>query len=257
MSGEFPGGTPEDHDFVTLEPGDAETSLTQTSSLERAPWVAHGPESPYEQREHLEDMLGTAVDELAEELQSSPDRLTRMIGEKLRLKLDFKNMITGMFDSVNDPTVYSQLKKFGIFVAYDTRAAFGYEHEEHGFAIERGDSIIDLHIPPVPRDMRSLGDVKDSLALLADFIGIHGLEPKYVMGVTYLRMAQLAHRQFGFNLSMPYPHELPEEVTNGIKRIHKEYVAKGGEANFVIPAIIWLKTEDFLDKFKHTEEDKA
>jgi len=175
-----------------------------------------------------------------EMLRGPEDPLTREIAEKILAKAEIKDRVDSLFAHADDITVYQEFKKLGIFVVRDAEATFDYEDQEAGFNLSRGDHYLDLHLPPVPKDLRSRAAVNTSLDLVQQYITAHSLQPKYLMGVTYERMAQLAQRQFGFRVAYPNPDSLPDAVVRGVQRVYEGFTQAGMNGESIgLPAIVF------------------
>lgn len=204
------------------------------SSIERD--VEDTPE-----RTLLEGVRSAALDIL----HSNPENLlAREIAEKMLMKAEIKDRIDEMSAHADDVAVYQELKKLGIFVVRDAKATFDYGDPESGFSLQTGDSYLDLHVPPVPEGLRSRAAVRASLDLVRQYAEEHQLEPKYVMGVTYERMARVANRVFGFDIAYPSADSLPDEVVGGVERVFQQFTEAGHSGQEMgMPAIVFMKLD--------------
>ncbi|HEX8762987.1 MAG TPA: hypothetical protein VF733_04505 [Candidatus Saccharimonadales bacterium] len=175
-----------------------------------------------------------------EMLHNAEDLLSREIAEKILAKVEIKDRVDSLTSHADDVTVYQEFKKLGIFVVRDTRATFDYEDKEGGLSLRKGDQYLDLHLPPVPKGSRSRDAVHASLALVCEYISAQGLNPKYLIGVTYERMARLAERQFGFSVAYPDPDLLPASVVRGVEQVYEGFTQAGRSGQDLgLPAIVF------------------
>ena len=181
-------------------------------------------------------------------LGNPEDALSREIAEKLLFKATVKEQVDDMLAYADDSSVYQGLKKLGTLVVREAEAQFDYDDPDSGFSIQRGDSYLDVHIPPVPREQRSRDTVYASLALVREYIIAHSLQPKYVMGVTYQRLGEVAHQVFGFNIAYPNPTLLPSSVIAGVQRVYEQFTEDGlSGRDMGLPVIVFKDTAEFLD----------
>jgi hypothetical protein len=186
--------------------------------------------------------LRTAATEI---LQDSPEgSFSREIAEKMLMKAEIKERADEMQTHADDVTVYQEFKQLGVFVVRDAKAAFDFEDPESGFSLQKGDRYLDLHLPPVPEGLRSRKAVRDSLDLVKQYAEKQQLKPKYLMGVTYERLAHVANRVFGFDIAYPNPAALPNAVVAGVERVHQQFTEAGHDGESIgLPAIVFQKIE--------------
>lgn len=182
---------------------------------------------------------------LARELLQGPENaIAREVAEKLFQKAEIKERSAQLMAGADEVGFYQEYKKLGLFVVRDTEAVFDYGDEESGLDLKRGDKILELHVPPVPAGKRSREEVDRSLALIEEYVDEHGLEPKYLLGVTYERLAKLAKRQFGFSVAYPTRDQLPVGLVDGIERVHQNFTDAGAEGRDMgRPVIVFLEAE--------------
>ena len=182
-------------------------------------------------------------------LRDNPeDVMTREIAEKLIAKADIKDRVRDLSDGADDVMLYQEFKRLGIFVVRDATATFDFKDEISGLSIKTSDSYLDLHLPPVSEDSRSRDAVEDSLRMVAEYIAIHQLEAKYIMGITYEKMARLA-KGFGFHMAIPDPTLLPEGVVRGVEQVFERFTEAGQKGESVgVPAVVWLSTDELFDR---------
>lgn len=114
-------------------------------------------------------------------------------------------------------------QQFGIFWAVEAIAEETMQDPESGFSLGKGDSYIELHLPPVEPENLTLKKVTSSLQSLAGYIDSTGLTPKYIMGITYERLAD-ASRRMGFSVINP---SLPPDLREGVERFNRAAVREG------------------------------
>lgn len=177
------------------------------------------------------------------------DKVKRAIAEKILYKAEIKDSdvyLDGGEDSVDN---YQELKRLGIFIIRHAVAEFDYEDTQTGFKIHEGDSYIDLHLPPVPEESRNKQAVEDSLRMIAKYIAINKIDAKYVMGVTYEKMARLAEKGYGFHITYPCAESLPERTAKSISEIYelsKNAGMKGEDMG--TPTIVYLTIDELRDR---------
>lgn len=191
----------------------------------------------------------------ANEMLSSPDSLTRAIGEKLAMKVRVKSQVDDLLDGADNIERHQDLKKLGVFVIREEHARFTYEDPESGFSIKEGESFLDIHLPPVPIDRRNRDSVQSSLEMLAKYMKFHGINPKYILGITYERLGRFAERAFDFNRLDINPGVLPNDVVNGVVKV---YEATGRAEEMGPPVVIYRDVQGFLDQYSpQTDQETA
>ena len=108
-------------------------------------------------------------------------------------------------------------------MAVERTAEEQFSDPKTGFILNEGDFYIELHIPPVRPDDRVIGQVESSLESLAGYLDEKVLRPKYIMGITYERIARVSEK-WGFTVVNP---DLPEEVSNTFERFSRMAVREG------------------------------
>jgi hypothetical protein len=211
----------------------------------RGPEFSTGAETHEPNPERL--LLDQARSAALEMLHGSEDPLTHEIARKILAKINIKERVDELMTHADDITAYQELKKLGIFVVHDTQATFDYEDTETGLSLHQGDKYLDLHLPPVAPGLRSRDAVESSLNLVGQYIKAHNLRPKYLMGVTYERMAKIAERRFGFSVAYPNPDSLPEGVVRGVQRVYEGFTQAGANHRDIgVPAIVFMETTSLL-----------
>lgn len=142
-------------------------------------------------------------------------------------------------------------QQFGIFWAVEAIAEKRMKDNKSGLSLKKGDPYIELHLPPVPEDKRTLQNVLSSLGSLASYIELSGLTPKYIMGITYERLANVSEK-LGFTVINP---DIPDELRDSIERVNKIAVREGLKDHFPGELLlVFQKRETFLKNFLPQEE---
>ncbi len=185
----------------------------------------------------------------AQRMAESSHELTRAIGEKILEKDKVKEQVEQMVAGAHDTSVQQDLKMLGVLVVRETEAKFAHEDPETGFSIQPGDIYLDLHLPPVPAHLRSRQAVEESFRLIAEYIRIHDLDHKYLIGITDEKLAELAHRQFGFEVIFPDPKDLPSDVVAGVENVYMKYRNSPQGVEIPIPVGVFMGTKDLLSRY--------
>lgn len=193
---------------------------------------------------HPAEQLVAGLDQAAEVMLSSPDGLTRAIGEKLRCKATIKREVDDMLDGADDVTRRQEFKKLGIFVVREQNARFSIESTESGFSIQEGDAYLELHLPPVPKDLRSRSEVERSLKLVADYVKAHEIEARYLLGITYEKLGNVA-KTFGFRMFSVNPSILPSDTVHAVARVYEE---AGFLGDIGYPAVVFMGSAELLQR---------
>lgn len=127
----------------------------------------------------------------------------------------------------NEIGVYEEKKRLGIFHLYDTISDFEYHDDNTGFSIMRGDRYFDLHVPPFPRLKYTPGTIRDSLDMVDAYVDLHKTDAKYVLGITYERLALMGLR-FGYEISRPPEDTFDSSITEGVIDFYDIY-SKGAQ----------------------------
>lgn len=174
------------------------------------------PNSP---EQHLRDQLKQEVYSV---LEHTEDPLAYEICNKILEKLAIKDEIDQILIGKDDITWYQQKKQLGIFWVIDRQARITYIDKEHGIEIHEGDSILDIHLPSTMTEdekQNPFPHIERSMRMIADYIVRQDLHPKYVMGVTYERLARVSRRQ-GFKVIEP---EVPDDIRRGVERVYQRF----------------------------------
>ena len=201
-------------------------------------WQRRQERPPQNLREEVERMYLEAPTELGKEILGK-------ILEMLDAKERFKKLAA--YIAAADPKdikSYYPQKKLGILLVCDTASPFDYKAGKT--LIEKGDRIIQLHLPPRNKDQKNNGllpDLKESFKLTAQYIKYNNLNPKFITGCSYEPLIKLTERRFGFNAVRV---NIPEDWAERIKKVFNRYVdgTKEPEIGF-----IYQTKENFLSRF--------
>lgn len=171
----------------------------------------------------------------------------REVLEKVLFKLGLKSDLEDAIRHADDTSRYQKMKKFGVLLVFDRQAKTEWKSTDGEFELRKGDSYIDVHLPPVSKEKRVdlFTQAKHSFELLAHYIKEQNLDPKYVMGVTYEKLAGVA-RRYGFEtLAL----DIPPDVRVGVERVYARFrESKEGESMGQI-SLCFQSKEDFIARF--------
>lgn len=156
-------------------------------------------------------------------LRNAEDPLAIEIAEKILGKLDIKDRIDEINRHKDDPTLYQSWKQLGLFLVMDKASRIDYADSKAGFEVRKGERILDIHLPPTPPEQRTLANVTKSMRLIAEYIDKQKLDVKYVMGVTFEKMAMVSRRQ-GFTVIEP---EIPDDIRTGVENVYRRFNNQG------------------------------
>lgn len=141
---------------------------------------------------------------------------------------------------------------FGLLLAYDAWADFDYQDNATGFDIHVGDPYVELHLPPVPERLRSWAAARESLRQLGRHVAEHRVPSKYIMGITYPRLAMAAHWRFGASVIFPQPTDLPPWAVGGVEQLLEGSYLGNDPRNQVAGriALLFWETADFLQAYQ-------
>lgn len=225
---------------------DPEKKEIDKKSRERQLWREYeAAATPLERLRCLEIIISSIV-------EGSESALTREIAQKFLEKMAFKREIESMTIHGDDPQVYSRMKKLGLFIVIDRRSEHAMKSVDRDLDIEVGDELLDLHLPPVDEATREnlFAEATRSFKLIAQYMEIHNLHPKYIIGITYNALARAA-RRYGFASKRI---DLPAELVQPVERVYAESERgkRGDQLEHV--AIIYQTGEAFTERFADEEE---
>lgn len=173
------------------------------------------------------------------------DELSREILEKILGKLDIKDRVEELDATRDDPTIYGTWKRLGIFVVIDRASEIDWNDSDSNFEVKKGERVLDIHLPPVSKDKLSPQSVRSSLEQIAQYIFTHNLNPKYVMGVTFERLAKVSQRQ-GFSVVEPV---LPDHIRHGVERVYERFGHNGTSKRGMGKILLcYQQTSQFLER---------
>ena len=168
--------------------------------------------------------------------------ILRKVDEKIQLKRDI-GAITRYKDDI---TIKQPLKQLGIFMVQHRDSRISYTDESTGLEIRQGDPVVELHIPPVQSEDRTLSAATASLRQVAAYMDYHNLNPKYVLGVTYERLASASRRQ-GFTV---VETSLPANVTQRVEDVYSRFTDQGKNGKPMGKVMLCYQTgEDFKARY--------
>jgi hypothetical protein len=146
----------------------------------------------------------------------------------------------------SDPSIVEPIKRFGMFVITDQTALADWPFTDDEFSLSQGDRFLNVHMPPPiegqPRP--TLAQAAEDYAHIADYIRQHDLPIKYILGITYQRLAVTGRRQ---NYTM-FAVELPSVLAETQRAIYDKHLA--ASAKDPGPTTLLYHTrESFLTQF--------
>ena len=192
---------------------------------------------PQTLKEEVEKMYLEAPTELGREIMG---KILEMMNAKERAKQLASYVATA---DPKDITTYYPEKKLGIVLACDTVSSQTYR--EGDTVIQRGDRLLQLHLPPrasasSPRSL--LRDVSESLQLTSDYINYHQLSPKFITGCTYEPLVSVIEKRYGFKAARV---GIPVEWRDRVERVFHRYVDPNLEPKI---GFVWSTLRDFQDR---------
>lgn len=172
--------------------------------------------------------------------------LAHEVARKISDKLDLKEYIDRMQHHRDDVTIRQPLKQLGIFMVKESKTRIDYDDPTTGFSIKPGDEVLDLHMPPVPQDKRTLSAATRSMALIAEYMQRHDINPQYIVGVTYERLAQVSRFQGFTVVDIP----IPDDVRKRVERVYQKIAEPGLKDKPMGKVMLCYQTrEDFMRRF--------
>lgn len=174
------------------------------------------------------------------------DTLSYEVAVKILEKLDIKDRIDEIHQFRDDPTVYQNWKQLGLFIVVDHTSRIDWKDEQAGFEINKGDRILDIHLPPVPKGQNTLSNVTHSMQLIAEYIQRQELDVKYLVGATFEKLARVSIRQ-GFTVIEP---QLPDDVRRGVENVYRRFNDRGINADSMGRVLLcYQPTNQFLQRY--------
>ena len=183
-------------------------------------------------------------------LERSDDPLSIEVANKILEKLQIKDIVDDLVRYKDDPKIYRQWKQLGLFIVIDRTSRIDWVDKKNRFEVKKGDSILDIHLPTVPQDQRNpasmVREVHRSMQLIAEYVTQQDLHPKYLMGVTFEKLARVSRRQ-GFTVIEP---EVPEDIKRGVENVYMRFGDLGvNERSMGKILLCYQSTDKFLQKY--------
>lgn len=201
-------------------------------------WRERQERPPQNLKEEVERMYLEAPTELGREILG---KILGMLNAKDRAKQLAAYVATA---DPKDITTYFPEKKLGILLVCDTTSPKTYRAGDT--VIERGDKIMQVHIPPrTPAGQNNplLTVLTESLQLTSDYIASQGLNPKFVTGCTYEPLVRIAERRYGFDAVRV---NIPAEWSERVERVFRRYIDPSREP---VVGFIYATTQEFQGRF--------
>jgi hypothetical protein len=188
--------------------------------------------------------LRQSMNRLLHESYLSDDMASLEVAQAILEKLDIKDKIDDFTKFRDDPSVYQEWKKLGLLLVIDTKSRIDYVNgDDPNWNIKKGDSVLDIHLPPVPKGKATLGNLRESMKLIAEYIRIHNLDSKFLIGVTFEKIAKISE-SFGFRVVEP---KLPEKVKARIERVYDEFNKSGSPMGKIL--FCYQPVGKFLERY--------
>jgi hypothetical protein len=187
-------------------------------------------------------------------LTYSEDPLAIEVAEKILQKLEIKDRVDDLILHKDDPRDYQPWKMLGLFIVVDTYSRIDWKDKQSGLEVHKGDHVLDIHLPTItnPED-RTLANVTASMCLIADYIATQHMDPKYIMGVTFEKLARVSRRQ-GFAIVEP---QVPPDIQRGVQRVYERFTDMGINQERMGKILLCFQpTDQFMARYgysKHLE----
>lgn len=149
----------------------------------------------------------------------------------------------------DDPTVFESVKRLGLFTVSPVVAPIEWIDPQAQFELRKFDRYLDLHMPgeiDTAAGMSLLPDARKSFELIADYVLIHNLPVKYVVGVTFEKLG-LAAKLFSFST---FVLPLSQGVYRYFEEEYKQNHPRGLQGKPMGDVIVlYQTTAEFLDRF--------
>ncbi len=201
-------------------------------------WRERQERPPQTLKEEIERMYLEAPTELGREILG---KILEMMNAKGRAQKLAKYIATA---DPKDVTTYHPEKKLGIILVCDTASSQTYRSGDT--VINRGDRILQLHVPPRTETASQgslLRDISESLQLTSDYIQFHGLKPKYITGCTYEPLVSVMHKRHGFNVAMIH---IPNEWADRVASVFHRYIDQNTDPEI---GFVWSTKRAFQNRF--------
>lgn len=162
-------------------------------------------------------------------LSSTNDPVSRNLCLDILEELEYKKQILSQdltaLESGNLKEVGSVVLFNGVLLAIHRVASYDWGISDDKFSLNKGDHFINLHIPRNPGLTPARTVVKVGLAygIVARHITENGLDIKYMVGITYKRLADTSSRHDFKTRRL----NLPENVLNKAESFYKANMPEG------------------------------
>ena len=197
--------------------------------------------------ESIEAMYWSEARRKIEGLRSaSKDPLVQQIVEKGLVELALKEGMLSNPSISTDLTTYSPIKRVGMFVFVHQTAEVDWLYTDGAFQINAGDEYLNVHIPPAEEGAVSLANVTNDYTRMAEYTRDFLPNLKYLVGITYARLARTGKRQ---NYTS-FPIDVPQELRAPMKAMYERYINVAQNGKPPGPTVLSYHTrKSFLDQF--------
>lgn len=177
------------------------------------------------------------------------DPLSRMLFYRYWYKLNFRRESEEQaLIHKDDPTVFELDKRLGIFRTNIITSPSDWTSNRYGFELKKFERFLELHIPDKNEGFSwgIVSKARHSFEMIADYILLHNLNPKYVLGITYEKLALLGEN-FGFN---SYPVNIQGPLREKFEANFRKNNPRGQQGKEMGRIVMqFQRTEDFLGRF--------
>lgn len=148
----------------------------------------------------------------------------------------------------DDYTVYESTKQFGLVSVLPIITPEDWIDPSTGFSLKKHDRYLEIHLdePALHQIHKAARSVSRSFEQIADYILLHNLQPKYVVGITYEKLARMA-RSFGF---LSFPLAVSDEIYQGLEKGFKEENPRGKKGLHMGEILVLFQdTDSFLQRY--------
>lgn len=186
----------------------------------RGEWGGSGriPETP---EQSLRELARAELQRISWE---TTDSLAREIALKGLEKIRIKDKVDVMQRYADDITIRQRMKSLGSVVVVEARSRFDVEGMVPGLSIKKGDPYLDLHVPPLSDTDKTPGAITESFRLMANYIQYQEIDCKYIIGVTYERLARVS-RRWGFSV---VEVNIPNDIKSGVENVFRNFRERVG-----------------------------
>ncbi len=188
-----------------------------------------------------DDLKDVNIDELDEGTRAA---LLREVAKRY-----FSTEVGNLDKYKDDYTIFEPIKRLGVITLSPVVARFDWRDEATGFDMRKYDRYLDVHIPYDIANLgltQIVGRTHKTFEMAADYIQLHNLRTKYILGMTYEKMARLTER-LGFRT---FEVLLPDTVKAWSEEDFRENNPRGKrgvEMGRILVA--FQETDRFLERF--------